>query len=133
MPHRGTGPHDRRAVNNENIVNTHAHTLVILCTMPDSKTAQAVATTLVSEHLAACINITGPMTSIYHWEGQLEQATEHLLLIKTTSTTYPQLETRLKALHPYEVPEILALPVAGGLASYLEWLGASVINSHSQD
>ena len=114
-------------------MNTATDALVVLCTMPDSEAAHAVATTLVSEHLAACINITGPMTSIYHWEGQLEQATEHLLLIKTAAATYPQLETRLKALHPYEVPEILALPVADGLASYLAWLGASVINPHSQN
>lgn len=120
-------------MSDKNIMNIHTDALVVLCTMPDSEAANAVATTLVSEHLAACINIAGPMISIYHWDGQLEQATEHLLLIKTTTTAYPQLEARLKALHPYEVPEILALPVANGLAPYLGWLHASAINPHSRN
>jgi periplasmic divalent cation tolerance protein len=99
--------------------------MMVLCTVPDQETAQAMATTLVTEHLAACINILGPLSSIYHWDGQLEQATEHLLLIKTTTATYPRLESRLAALHPYEVPEILALPIARGAAPYLSWLHCS--------
>lgn len=104
-----------------------AHALVVLCTAPDQQTAQALAHALVSEHLAACINILGPLSSIYQWDGQLEQATEHLLIIKTTTTAYPQLEARLSALHPYEVPEIMALPVSQGAGSYLHWLCASTI------
>lgn len=99
--------------------------MVVLCTAPDQETAQSMATALVTEHLAACINILGPLSSIYHWDGQLEQATEHLLLIKTTTAIYPRLESRLAALHPYEVPEILALPVARGAAPYLSWLHGS--------
>lgn len=99
--------------------------LVVLCTTPDQHTAQSLAHALVSEQLAACINILGPISSIYQWGGQLEQAIEHLLLIKTTVSTYPQLEARLSALHPYEVPEIIALPVAQGADSYLHWLSSS--------
>ena len=95
---------------------------LILCTVPDKETALAIARRLVDESLAACVNITSPVTSVYRWQGKLESSDEQLLLIKTTQASYPRLEKRLRALHPYELPEIIAVPVEQGLNEYLEWV-----------
>ncbi|MDN0075738.1 divalent-cation tolerance protein CutA [Crenobacter sp. SG2303] len=97
---------------------------VVLCTVPDAATAERLARTLVEEGLAACVNLLAPCQSVYRWQGQLESASEVPLIIKTTTERYPALEARLVELHPYEVPEILALPVEAGLPSYLTWVGA---------
>jgi periplasmic divalent cation tolerance protein len=97
--------------------------VVVLCTFPDVEKARAIAAELVERRLAACVNLLPGVESIYRWEGKVERAGEVLAVIKTTR--YPELETALKELHPYEVPEILALPVAAGLAGYLKWLGES--------
>lgn len=96
--------------------------VVVLCTFPDVEKARAIAAELVERRLAACVNLLPGVESIYRWEGKVERAGELLAVIKTTR--YPELEAALKELHPYVVPEILALPVEAGLAGYLKWLGA---------
>ena len=99
-----------------------AEALVILCTCPDEGTAERIARELVGARLAACVNQLGGVRSTYRWKGVLQSEPEVLLAIKTVRSRYPELEMRLKALHPYEVPEIIALPVLAGAAPYLAWL-----------
>lgn len=95
--------------------------LVVLTSWPDAATARAAARQLIEERLAACANLVPAIESIYRWEGKLETANEVLMILKTTIGRYAQLETRVKALHPYDVPEILGLPVTEGLNAYLRW------------
>ncbi len=96
--------------------------LLILCTCPDPATAERIAQTVVSERLAACVNIVPGLASIYRWQGQIQHESELLLLIKTREAIYPLLETRIRELHPYQVPEIIALSILTGSAPYLDWL-----------
>jgi periplasmic divalent cation tolerance protein len=96
--------------------------LIVLCTCPDAPVAERIATALVGERLAACINVLPGVTSVYRWEGEVQRDSEVLLLIKTTRARFPVLTERVHALHPYELPEIIALPVAGGLPDYLDWV-----------
>ena len=98
--------------------------LICLSSCPDAATAERIATALVEERLAACVNILPGMRSIYRWQGQVERADEVLLLIKTSVEAYPALQARLLALHPYELPELLAVEPAGGLPAYLDWVVA---------
>jgi periplasmic divalent cation tolerance protein len=100
--------------------------LLVLCTFPNAEIAQATATALVEEGLAACVNLAPQVTSIYRWEGKVETAGEVLTFIKTTRDGYDALEARLRQLHPYEVPEILAFPVERGSPAYLAWVRESV-------
>ncbi|MDR0565359.1 MAG: divalent-cation tolerance protein CutA [Azoarcus sp.] len=100
--------------------------LLILTTLPDPASANALAARLVEENLAACVNILSPCTSVYRWQGKVETASEIPVFIKTTRAHYPALEATVRALHPYEVPELIALPVSHGLAAYLDWIAASV-------
>jgi periplasmic divalent cation tolerance protein len=97
--------------------------LVVFSTMPVDK-AEAIAETLVTERLAACVNLVGPVRSIYRWKGAIEKDAEQLAVIKTTRARYDALVVRLRQLHPYEVPEIVALPVEAGHAPYLDWVRA---------
>jgi periplasmic divalent cation tolerance protein len=96
--------------------------LIILCTCPDLATAERIAETVVGERLAACVNIVPGLTSIYYWEGQIQRDAELLLLIKTRQEIYPLLEARIRQLHPYQIPEIIALPIQTGAAAYLDWI-----------
>lgn len=96
--------------------------LLVISNFPDLASAEAAAKTLVTGNLAACVNILPECTSIYRWEGKVEHATEVPLLIKTTRTAYPKLESALCELHPYELPEIIAVPVTVGLPAYLNWV-----------
>jgi periplasmic divalent cation tolerance protein len=96
--------------------------LLVLSTFPDAATARRIGRQLVEEHCAACANILGQVESIYWWEKKVESANEMLVLFKTTADRYAALEATLKQLHPYEVPEIIALPVATGLPVYLDWV-----------
>lgn len=96
--------------------------LVVLVTAPDADVAERLVTTAVEERLAACGNIVPGLTSIYRWEGAVERAGEVLILFKTTAALLPRLSARVSELHPYDVPEVLAVPVAGGLETYLQWL-----------
>jgi len=100
--------------------------VVVLVTAPSAETAADLARTLVEEGLAACGNVVPGVRSIYRWEGKVHDDAEALLLLKTERRLLEALKARLPALHPYQVPELLALPVEGGLAPYLEWIAASV-------
>jgi len=97
-------------------------TLITLCTCPSQATAEEIASSLVEQGVAACINIIPTITSIYKWQGKLEKANEVLMLIKTDQSRYQDLERALTILHPYELPEIIAVPVEQGLAGYLNWV-----------
>ena len=95
--------------------------LLCLTTCPDADTAQRIASALVDERLAACVNVLPGVQSTYRWQGKVEHAGEVLLLIKTTRVRLPAVQERLVALHPYELPEVLAVE-AGGLPTYLQWI-----------
>lgn len=99
----------------------HAHQLV-LTTAPDREVAERLARTLVEERLAACVNVLPAMQSIYRWKGQIESASEQLLVVKTRTADYAAVEARIRALHPYELPEVIAVPILAGLPAYLAWL-----------
>ncbi len=96
--------------------------LVVITNTPDRATAERIADRLVTQGVAACVNILGGCTSVYHWDGKLNSTEEVPLLIKTTREAYPQLEAALRKQHPYELPEIIALPVSAGLPEYLNWV-----------
>jgi periplasmic divalent cation tolerance protein len=100
--------------------------LVVLVTAPEDG-ARELGRALVDEGLAACVNVVPGVTSIYRWEGRREESTESLLVIKTRPERYVALERRVLELHPYSVPEVLALPVARGAAAYLRWVQESVM------
>ncbi len=100
--------------------------VVVLCTLPPGDAASSIARTLVEERLAACVNLVPQVRSIYVWEGAVEQADEQLAIIKTTVDGVAALRARLVALHPYDVPEVIALPVDDGHLPYLGWVRASV-------
>lgn len=104
--------------------------LVVLSTFPDADSARSVARTAVSESLAACVNLLPGVESIYRWQGNIETGQEILALFKTTTERYPALEARLRDLHPYKVPEIVALPAAAVAGSYLEWVCQSTAAGH---
>ena len=95
---------------------------VVLCNAPDAAAARKIAETLVGEKLAACVNILAPCESVYRWEGKVERETEVPLLVKTTRANMDAAVAAIRAAHPFETPEIVALPVIGGLAEYLEWV-----------
>ena len=98
---------------------------IALTTIGSESDALSLAKTLVDERLAACVNVLPAMVSIYRWKGSIEQDKEHQVVIKTSSDRLPALETRLRQIHPYELPELLILDVDGG-AAYLAWLRESV-------
>ena len=101
--------------------------LVILTTWPDADSARAAARALVGEKLAACANIVPGVESIYRWEGKVETGAEVLMILKTTIARYQMLETRIRALHTYELPEIVSLRVTDGLPAYLRWVEQSCL------
>ena len=100
--------------------------LLIYCTCPDRVMAERIAEALVADRLAACVNIVPGITSVYRWQGEVQHDSELLLLIKTRDECYPALEARIRELHSYEVPEIIAVPLQRGSESYLAWLDACV-------
>ena len=95
---------------------------LVLCSCPSADTARQLADGLVADRHAACVSILPGLTSVYGWQGQVESAEESILLIKTRAANFPSLELYIKARHPYEVPEIVAIPVLVGSADYLAWL-----------
>jgi periplasmic divalent cation tolerance protein len=99
-------------------------TLLVLTNLPDRAAAERLAETLVGNQLAACVNILAPCRSVYRWKGAVQHEEEHPMLIKTTSERYAAMEQALRAGHPYELPEIIAVPVERGLAAYLDWVAA---------
>jgi periplasmic divalent cation tolerance protein len=98
------------------------HYQIILCTCPDKETAEKIARLLVNDKLAACVNILPGITSIYLWHEQIELAQEHLLLTKANKSCYQAIEKTIKKHHPYELPEIIAVPIENGLPEYLHWI-----------
>ena len=100
--------------------------VVAFTTCPTPESAETLATTLVSEGLAACVNQLPGVQSTYIWQGKLQRDNEILLLIKTTAGRMAAVETRLKSLHPYELPELIAVPVSVGSTAYLDWVRKSV-------
>ena len=96
--------------------------LIALCSCPDTATADRIARTLVDEQLAACVNRLPGVESIYRWNGEVQVDEEVLLVIKTSRARYAALEARVVALHPYEVPEVIAIPIGEGHAPYLAWI-----------
>jgi periplasmic divalent cation tolerance protein len=100
--------------------------LAVLVTVPSPSIAARIATAAVKERLAACVNIVPGVRSVYVWKGKVCDDRELLLVLKTTRGRYPELERRIRALHPYEVPEIVALPVRRGSRAYLKWIRESV-------
>jgi len=98
--------------------------ITVLTNLPDQKSAEVLAFSLVEARLAACVNILPPIQSVYQWKDQIENASEIMMLIKTTQERYPAVEESIFRLHPYEVPEIIALPIVSGLPAYLSWIEA---------
>lgn len=96
--------------------------LVVLTNLPDRPAAERLARRLIEAHLAACVNILAPCRSVYRWKDAVQQDEEHPMLIKTTEAQYPALEAAIRAAHPYELPEIIAVPVEHGLPEYLAWV-----------
>lgn len=95
---------------------------IVLTTCPDQRLAEGLATVLVEERLAACVNILPPMRSMYRWRGQIKSGDEQLLIIKIRADDYAAVQQRVKELHSYELPEVIAVPILNGLPAYLAWL-----------
>lgn len=112
---------------NGNNNSTSDGILVVLCTFPDIVKARETGTALVESQLAACVNLLPAIESIYRWEGQVETSAEVLALFKTTPQAWPRFEARLRELHPYDVPEIVALRPEQVAASYARWVEESVV------
>ena len=96
--------------------------IIVLTNLPDRETAQRLAQELVSRRLAACVNVLAECTSVYRWKGTIENASEVPVLIKTRAERYGEVEAAIRELHPYELPEIVAVPVVRGLNEYLDWV-----------
>ncbi|HZR68651.1 MAG TPA: divalent-cation tolerance protein CutA [Burkholderiales bacterium] len=98
--------------------------LLVISNLPDRASAEKLAHVLIDERLAACVNVLSPCRSVYRWKGKVEDAEEFPVLIKTTRERYAALEAAVREHHPYELPEIIALPLAAGLPAYLDWVAA---------
>lgn len=96
--------------------------LLVLTNLPDRDAALKLASALVDERVAACVNVLGACTSVYRWQGKVENTEETPVVIKTVASRYAALETAIKRLHPYELPEIVAVPITRGLPAYLQWV-----------
>jgi periplasmic divalent cation tolerance protein len=97
-------------------------TLLVLTNLPDRAAAERLADQLVAQRLAACVNILAPCRSVYRWMDAVQHDEEHPMLVKTTAERYPALEAAIRAEHPYELPEIVAVPISRGLPAYLQWV-----------
>ena len=95
---------------------------LVFTTCPDAQLSERIARALVTEGLAACVNVLPTMQSVYRWRGNIESATEQLLIIKIRAADYHAVEQRIRALHSYELPEVIAVPLVGGYSRYLAWL-----------
>ena len=98
--------------------------LLVLTNLPDRAIAEKLAEALIRKRVAACVNILAPCRSVYRWKGAVQHAEEYPVLIKTTRERYAALEAAIREAHPYELPEIVAVPIERGLPAYLEWLAA---------
>ena len=102
---------------------TGSEFVVVLVTAGDAEEAAHIGRTLVDERLAACVNVVGPIRSIYRWQGAVEEAAEHLMVVKARAVDVPALDARVRALHSYDVPEVVAVPIVAGSGPYRAWLG----------
>ena len=102
--------------------------IIVFSTSPDEEQGRAMAKTLVSKRLAACVNVIPRVTSIYRWDDQVQEDSECLLIIKSTGNQIEGLTDQIEKLHPYELPEVLAVPITGGLPAYLDWVTNSVLD-----
>jgi periplasmic divalent cation tolerance protein len=109
-----------------------SHELIVFVTTPNSDEAARIAEALVSERLAACVNIVAAVESIYRWEGKVTRDSETLMIIKTTDERYPELERRVKELHSYSTPEVMALKIERGSEQYLNWLRDSTATGETR-
>jgi len=107
--------------------------LTVWVTFPDRETARQIATKVVEEQLAACVNLVPGVESVYRWEGKVERAHEILGILKTTEALQETLRDRLVELHPHDVPEVLFVPIAGGSEAYLDWITQSTGGSSQSD
>jgi periplasmic divalent cation tolerance protein len=103
--------------------------LLVLTNLPDRAAAERLADALIAKRVAACVNVLAPCRSVYRWKGAVQHDEEHPVLIKTTAERYPALESAIRAAHPYELPEIIAVPVERGLGAYLDWVAAETRKS----
>ncbi len=103
----------------------------VFTTVPTEKDGRRLAQALVEERLAACIQVFGPMQSTFRWQGRVETAAEYLCLIKTTTAAFDRLKDRVRALHPYDVPELIAVPITAGSEEYIAWLRSSTGHTES--
>ncbi len=99
--------------------------VVVFITVPSRTVGQQIAQTLVGDRLVACVNIIGPISSVYRWKDAIEEDEEFLLVCKTTSQAFGAVADKVQSIHPYEVPEIVSLPIAEGLPAYLQWVTES--------
>jgi periplasmic divalent cation tolerance protein len=98
----------------------------VTTTLPDEQSAERIAVAMVEERLAACAQVLGPVSSTYRWQGEVERAWEWYCNLKTSAARLPELQRRLRELHPYETPEIIAVPIVQGDADYLKWMEEAV-------
>jgi periplasmic divalent cation tolerance protein len=103
--------------------------LLVVTSLPDRESAEKLAAMLVELRLAACVNILAPCASVYRWQGEIQHDEEHPLLIKTVHDRYAELEASIRANHPYELPEIIAVRIADGLPAYLQWVESETHNN----
>ncbi len=96
--------------------------LLVITTVPDAEAGQIIAEKIIEERLAACVNLSAAIQSLYWWKEKITQDQEYVLSIKTTNDAYARLEEKILQIHPYEVPEIIALPISGGNKAYLDWV-----------
>lgn len=96
--------------------------ILVMSNLPDRETATQLAEKLIGARVATCVNLLAPCRSIYHWQGKTESAEEIPMLVKTTETHYAEVERIIRELHPYELPEIVCVPISGGLPEYLQWI-----------
>jgi len=106
--------------------------LLVLTNLPDDASAEKLAHALIESRAAACVNVLAACRSIYRWQGRVETAMEIPLLIKTTRAAYPRVEEIIRVQHPYDVPELIAIPITLGLPDYLDWL-ATETEKHDQE
>ena len=100
---------------------------IIFCTYPNHDSAKTIATHLIREKLAACVNILPSVTSVYEWQGQIETAQVQLLLIKSRNDFYSKIETEIIRLHPYELPEVIAVPITQAFPQYIQWINSCLL------
>ena len=98
------------------------NSLMVITSLPDRASAEKLAALLIEQRLAACVNLLPPCASVYRWRGEIQRDEEHPLLIKTAQDRYAELEASIRANHPYELPEIVAVPIVHGLPAYLQWV-----------